>query len=283
MRFNVYLLVLLGAVALGGCRKEPERVNEVVAISAANLPTDPEDKAWERAPEHVAKLVPQDLVEPRLMNTSTSEVKVRAITNGSEVAFRMEWLDGDKNDAPGPGKFSDACAVQIPAQLDKEAPDPQMGGQGKIVQVTYWRADWEASVNGRRDGIRDLYPNASIDHYPFEAKSLDRGSDAQKAMALRYAPAHTLGNLRAGPRSSAVEDLTANGPGTLTPAISRGSKGKGIHGQEGWSVVISRKLPEGLGPRQRTQVALAVWQGSRQEAGARKMRSGWIPLLVRGS
>ena len=31
----------------------------------------------------------------------------------------------------------------------------------------------------------------------------------------------------------------------------------------------------------RTQVAVAVWEGSKDEAGARKMRSQWIPLLVR--
>jgi hypothetical protein len=29
-------------------------------------------------------------------------------------------------------------------------------------------------------------------------------------------------------------------------------------------------------------MAFAVWQGSRTEAGARKMRTGWIPLVRRG-
>ena len=28
-------------------------------------------------------------------------------------------------------------------------------------------------------------------------------------------------------------------------------------------------------------IALAVWQGSQQESGARKMRTGWIPLVRR--
>jgi hypothetical protein len=204
---------------------------------------------------------------------------VRAVTNGSEIAFRLEWADENRSDTPGPGRMVDACAVQIPQSLGKEPPDPQMGMAGRAVQVTYWRADWQAAVEGRGDTIRDLYPNAAIDHYPFEAKSLEPGSPAQKEMALRYAPARTLGNVRSGPRTQPVEDLIASGPGTLSPGPSLGSSGQGRHGESLWSVVIRRPLPEGLARGQRTQVAFAVWQGSRQEAGARKMRTGWIPLL----
>jgi hypothetical protein len=225
------------------------------------------------------KMIPQDLVEPRLMNPSTAEVKVRALTNGTEIAFRLEWLDENQSDTPGPARMVDACAVQIPQKIDKEPPDPQMGMMGKLVQVTYWRADWQAAVDGRGDTIRDLYPNAAIDHYPFEAKPLEPGSQAQKEMASRYAPARTLGNIRSGPRAQPVEDLIASGPGTLAPGPSLGSTGRGRHDKVGWSVVMRRPLPEGLAPGQRDQVAFAVWQGSQREAGSRKMRTGWIPLL----
>jgi DMSO reductase family type II enzyme heme b subunit len=275
-------IVVAFVLALVSCQREPQRTQEVVAVPAANLPADPADSAWDTAPEHLAKLIPQDLVEPRLMTASTAEVKVRALTNGSDVAFRLEWADANQSDAPGPGKMVDACAVQTPEKIEKDLTDPQMGRDGKSVQVTYWRADWQAIVNGRGDTIRDLYPNASIDHYPHDAKPLEPGSAAQKEMALRYSPARALGNVRGGPRTVPVEDLVSHGPATLAPGPSLGSKGKGIHGEQRWSVVISRKLPEGLGVRQRTHIALAVWQGSQQEAGSRKMRTGWIPLLRRG-
>ena len=154
-------------------------------------------------------------------------MKVRALTNGTEIVFRLEWADDSKSDTPGPAKMVDACAVQIPQKLEKEPPDPQMGMAGKAVQVTYWRADWQASVDGRGDTIRDLYPNAAIDHYPFEAKSLEPGSKAQKEMALRYAPARTLGNIRSGPRAQPVEDLIASGPGTLGSGTFPGLHGQG--------------------------------------------------------
>jgi DMSO reductase family type II enzyme heme b subunit len=255
---------------------------EVVALGVAQLPSDPGDAAWNNAPEHLAKLVPQDLVEPRQLKPTTAEMKVRALAAGSDIAFRLEWSDANLSDAPGPAKMVDAAAVQIPQGLAKEPPAPQMGEGGKPVQVTYWRADWQASVNGRGDTIRDLYPNASVDHYPFEAKPLEKNAAAQREAALRYAPARALGNIRSGPRSAPVEDLLATGPGTLRPGPSLGSKGKGTYNTGAWTVVISRRLPDGLTPGQRTHIALAVWQGSELETGSRKMRSGWIPLLFRG-
>lgn len=278
MRHTVLIVLLLA----GGCARAPKPVSEVVAVSAAPLPASPADSAWDRAPEHIARMVPQDLVEPRLLTPSTPEVRVRALTNGAEICFRLEWEDATRSDTPGPSKMADACAVQIPEKIEKDLPEPQMGQDGKRVQVTYWRADWQATVDGRGDTIRDLYPNASIDHYPYDAKTIEGGDRAHKEMALRYAPARALGNLRAGPRSQPVEDLIATGPGTLSPGPSLGAKGKGIYGRKRWSVVISRKLPDGLGVNQRTHVALAVWEGSQHETGARKMRTGWIPLVRRG-
>jgi DMSO reductase family type II enzyme heme b subunit len=255
---------------------------EVVASTTRQIPLDPADGAWDETSEHTAKLVLQDLVEPRLMKASTAEVKVRALTNGSDIAFRMAWTDPDKSDMPGPSRFVDACAVQLPKKLEKDPPAPQMGETGRQVEVTYWRADWQASVGGRGDTIQDLYPRATIDHYPFEAKSLEKGSAEQKEMARRYSPADAVGNRRSGPRETPVEDLVADGPGTLIRAPETTSKGKGQRSRDGWAVVISRRLPQGLTPRGRTQIAFAVWEGSSGESGARKMRTGWVPLLVEG-
>jgi Ethylbenzene dehydrogenase len=268
-------------VLLGACNRGVQRTMEVVAIPAATIPLEPGDAAWRNAPEYAAKLLLQDLVEPRLMKASTPEVLVRSLTTGSEIAFRLQWADPTVDDIPGPGRFIDSCAVQIPKVIDPNLPDPQMGQPGKPVQITFWRADWQASVNGRPDEIRSIYPNASIDHYPFQAKPLVPGSVEQKEMAKRYAPADAVGNRRAGPREAPVEDLAAEGPGTLAPTQETKSKGKGIHDAQGWTVVIIRPLPAGFGPKARTQVAFAVWEGSHDEAGARKMRTGWAPLAAK--
>ncbi len=281
MRSLKLLLVIAFVILLGACSRSVQRTTEVVSIPSATLPLSPGDNAWSTAPEYAAKLLMQDLVEPRLMKASMSEVLVRSLTNGSEIAFRLQWADPTVDDLPGPGRFIDSCAVQIPSVTDPNLPDPQMGQPGKPVQITFWRADWQASVDGRPDDIHSIYPNASIDHYPFQAKPLEPGSAAQKEMAKRYAPAEAVGNRRAGPREMPVEDLAAEGPGTLAPAEQRKSRGKGMHDAQGWTVVIVRPMPAGFGPKTRTQVAFAVWEGSHDEAGARKMRTGWAPLAAR--
>jgi len=276
------VLLLSVAIAAGAsCRRAPAPTPEVVAISAATLPVDPGDAAWQTAPEHVTTLLLQDLVEPRLTKPSTKEVRVRALSNGSEIAFRLEWADGVANDLPGAGRFPDGCAVQLPQKADVNAPDPQMGQQGRAVEIAYWRADWQATVNGRDDTIQALYPNATVGHDPFEARPLEPGSGAQRQMARRYAPADAVGNRRGGLRQSAVEDLVAEGPGTLSPAPTTTSRGRAMRTQNGWAVVITRRMPDGLGPRARTQVAFAVWEGSAQESGSRKMRTGWVGLSMR--
>jgi len=271
----------VACLLLAGCGRPAQTTNEVVAVSAQKIPLSPDDPAWRYAPEHIARLLPQDLVEPRLMKPSTVEVRAQAITNGAEMAFRLHWADPEQDDRPGPGRMIDACAVQIPRAIDPNPPAPQMGETGRTVDIVYWRADWQAALDGSRESITDLYPNASIDHYPFQAQSLEPGSEPQNEMALRYAPAEAAGNLRAGRRSTPVESLVAEGPGTLSPASESKVDGRGAWTKDGWVVVLTRKLPEGLSGRVRSQVAFAIWEGSQGESGARKMRTGWIPLSIK--
>ncbi|MGC8794138.1 MAG: ethylbenzene dehydrogenase-related protein [Bryobacteraceae bacterium] len=281
MQATIRLLgVTLGLLAASGCRRSPQPTLEVIAVFVQKIPLDAHDRAWSDAPEHMAALLPQDVVEPRLLQPSTPMVRVRALTDGNELAFRLEWQDPSRDDVAAPGRFPDACAVQLPALNSPEPPNPQMGEPGRPVQLTYWRADWQAWSEGRRDNIRELYPNASVDHYPFAAPSLAPGSTAQKELLRLYAPAEAAGNRRAGPRASPVEDLVAEGPGTLAPAPQSLSRGKGVFSQGAWRVVLARSLTRDLGPGSRSVVAFAVWQGGRQETGARKMRSGWIPLRL---
>jgi DMSO reductase family type II enzyme heme b subunit len=280
---TIAVITAIAAILPAACAKTLAPVTEVVAVSAAALPATPDDAAWNTVPEHVAKLIPQDLVEPRLLTPSTAEVHVRAMTNGTSVVFRLEWADETKSDAPGPAQMVDACSIQIPQKFDPQPPAPQMGEPGKPVEVVYWRADWQATMDGRGDTIRDLYPNAAIDHYPFNAQSLQKDSPEQAEMAKRYAPARALGNIRSGPRTTPVEDLVAEGPSTLAPAAPRGSTGRGVWANGRWTVVIARPWPQGVPAGQRSNIAFAVWQGAQREAGARKMRTGWIPLSAKAA
>lgn len=277
------LFCLIGLPALlAGCRAEPahETTTEVRVLRRDAVPIDPGDRAWQEAPEHRATLLLQDMVEPRLLTASTPELRVRAFTDGTKLAVRLEWPDPTPNDVPGPAKFSDACAVQLPVQRSADAPAPQMGEPGRPVEITYWRASWQATVDGRPDDIRALYPGAAVDGYPFDAASLAPGSPEQVAMAKRYAPARALGNDLAGPRTQPVQDLVSEGPGTLRPAAHARSAGRGLRTEWGWSVVLVRPLASEAGGEAPSVIAFAVWSGENGEVGARKMRTGWVPLRI---
>ena len=276
--FHVATVGLMALFAAAAAAAPP--TTEVVAVRRPTLPSTPADAVWRDAPVYTAALIPQDMVEPRLLEASTDKVDVRALTDGARIAFRLEWTDATRDDVPGVGRFSDACAVQLPVKVEADVPAPQMGEPQRAVEITYWRAFWQSSVDGREDSIRALYPNATVDHYPFEAATLEPGSQTQRDMASRYAPARALNNPMAGPRQQPVQDLIAEGPGTIRPAPQTHSNGNGVRTDTGWAVVLSRPLPTGLERGRRTQVAFAVWQGAHQEAGARKMRSVWVPLLV---
>jgi hypothetical protein len=279
--YAIVMVLLVGLTV--GCREKKEEtppVTDVVAEKVASLPTSPTDDAWSQVSEMNIELMLQDQVDPRLLEESTETVRVRALSDGNRVAFRLEWNDETQDDRSTSAMFGDACAVQLPAEIEPDVPSPQMGEEGRPVHIAYWSAVWQAAVEGRGDTVEDLYPNMSIDHYPFEAESLEKGSPEQEAMAARYAPAHALHNMMGGPRDNPVQDLIAEGPGTLAPAETTTSKGSGQRNENGWSVVITRQLPKGVDSDAPAQVAFAIWNGAKDEVGARKMRTGWITLEI---
>ncbi|GAB6187745.1 ethylbenzene dehydrogenase-related protein [Thermopirellula anaerolimosa] len=282
-------IIVIGSACLAsmwatGCRKPAGTapLAEVTAITADTLPEDPDDPAWRAAPEYQAALLLQDLVEPRLMTASTPVLRVRALLAGERLAVRLEWDDATQDDVLGAAAFSDACAVQVPQVVEDVLPAPQMGESGRPVEITLWKAVWQRNLESEDRGIRSVYPNAVVDHYPFEAASLKPGSPPQREMADRYAPAKHVGNDIAQPKSSPVQDLTAEGPGTIT-VQPQGSIGRGRRTQTGWAVVIVRKLGRGFTPDHLGQIAFAVWDAAHGEVGSRKMRTAWIPLKMGGT
>jgi DMSO reductase family type II enzyme heme b subunit len=276
----LHVPILLALAACSHPHEAAPPTEVLVQAVGGALPADPGDALWASAREFPAALIPQDMVEPRQLAPSTLEVRVRALSDGARIAFRLEWQDASRDDMQMPAQFSDACAVQLPSKTTPDVPAPQMGEPGRPVEITYWRASWQATVDGRPDTIQAFHPNAIPFIYPFDAASLKPGSEDQLEMQRRYAPARALGNRMAGPREKPVEDLLAEGPGTLASGTGIDGDGRGKRTADGWAIVLSRRLPAGLAPGQRTQVAFAIWQGAQQEVGARKMRTGWTPMLL---
>ncbi|OFW05214.1 MAG: hypothetical protein A3I61_10680 [Acidobacteria bacterium RIFCSPLOWO2_02_FULL_68_18] len=274
-------------VITGACRRGPAiDTIQIAAVAASGaLPTDdPLSALWDRAPEHPAALLVQDIVEPKLLQPGVTRVDVRALHNGEWIAFRLGWADATRSMLAQSGVTSDSVAIQFPVQAGSQVPDPAMGEVGKAVHLLYWKALWqddaERAVRGQ-DRVSALYPNAAIDHYPFLANPA-----AKEEMARRYAPADAAGNpITRRASTSPVQELVAEGYGTTTAAATQKALGRGVWRDGRWLVAIARPLEEGDGVArltvgQRTFVAVAVWDGALRQAGARKMRSVWIPLVL---
>jgi DMSO reductase family type II enzyme heme b subunit len=281
-------LIAVGLIALAGCARRPQVDTQQVAakyVTAALPFEDPSAKLWDQASEHPAKMMVQDIAEPRLLEPGVSLVKVRALHNREWVVFRLEWDDATQDLIPHSGKNSDAAAIQFPLVQSADVPDPAMGQAGKGVRIWYWKALWQddqqRAAAGGGDRIAALYPNATSDHYPYEA-----GGAARAEMELRYAPAKAAGNpilVRAG--AAPVQVLTAEGFGDTTPSSEQTARGVGRWKDGRWQVTIARPLAGGaalgeLEVGKRGYIAFAVWDGDKQHAGARKMRSGWIAFQL---
>lgn len=272
-------------VLASACTRGPAlNATEVRVVRASGeLPAlDPESSVWDVAGQHPARLMVQDVTEPRLTKPGVDLVNVRAVHDGSTVVFRLEWADATRDVIPDVGRGSDAVAIQLPLRPGADVPDAAMGEKGKGVQIAYWKSVWQddAERGTQKDRLSALHPNATTDHYPPQA-----GGEARQEMERRYAPAQAANNPMLGARNGAVQEIVAEGFGSATPTPAQRATGRGVWSNGRWLATIARPLNEGEGsanlqPGQRTYVAFAVWDGAERQTGARKMRSGWIPLVV---
>jgi len=97
------------------------------------------------------------------------------------------------------------------------------------------------------------------------------------------------GNIVSDPqRKSAVEDLSAQGFGTLRarPVIEQKIEARGVHGQGSYEVLFRRSLAApgkgavSLTPDSTVPVAFAVWNGSAGDRDGKKSVTIWQDLRI---
>ncbi len=281
------LIVFTLARCAGETKEAEPAAKAVVArfVSAGLGDVAPDSAVWLEAPEMTVSMLGQDLTDPKLPESALSEIRVRALSDTRSVAFRMEWLDSTR-DAVDSGKlYSDAVAVQIPPAPGGMVPDSTMGQADKPVHIHLWKASYQDAVRLDEWSLNQTFPNATVDHYPFDAA----GGDAKEELTEQYTIALAAGNPLIKKSGGGVDDLIAHGFGTLTHLPKQVSKGWSRWENGRWTVVILRPLSEsewpggaGLKPGRNTFVAFAVWDGGKGQAGSRKMRSVWAPLELGG-
>lgn len=281
-----FLILTIGFVSYSS--GEPLIVSKAIK---GDLPLDPMDSIWDTAKAAVIPLAPQNLATPGITKPTIQSVKVWSLHNNKDIAFRIEWYDPTRDDTVNMSdKFSDACALQLPLNTDEE-PSIMMGQKGIPVHIIQWRASWEKDMAMGYQDVEHAYPNYNIDGYPMmmgRPKAVYPISDFPKEARV-FMPGLSVGNSLSNPNITlSVEELNAEGFGTLTVQEKQNSKGKGVWDYAYWKVVILKPLNSGdiadtvITPGKTVPLAIAVWDGGKNNVGGRKNFSegGWIGLKI---
>lgn len=291
---NRLLALLIGLLALAALwLKAPLVSSQGLTIVAAtvegDLPLDaPASDAWQQTTAVEVPMSAQMIARPIMPETNAKAVTVRALHNGAQVAFLLEWQDATRNDTTlRVDDFRDGAAIQFPV-LEGQ-PFYCMGQQGGDVNIWHWKADWQAALIAQQN-LQATYPNIAVDQYPFTEPSEDIYLAAYAD--INYLTAEAAGNYMALPvHGSPVEDLVAGGFGSLTTQSLEGQnvQGYGEWSDGVWRVIFSRDLNSteaediSLAPEKLYSVAFAAWDGANQERNGSKSTSQWVSFQLGGA
>jgi len=199
---------------------------------------------------------------------ATRAATLRAVHDGREIAFLLEWENPDPAREEGRIQdYVDRASLQFSIR-----PEPGFVGMGDPLNpVVLWQ--WAAlSDLTKADMVTAAYPSRKTDIYP------DAGDTYYSAMMA--------GNPISDKPAGGVEEAMAHGPGTLTTIESPSSR---VHGAAEWKDgvwrVLFRRLLSARGardvefaPGRKTPVAIGIWDGKQADRDGRKNVTSWLTL-----
>lgn len=244
------------------------------AISASIDEADPWSSVWDNAPAQVVPLSTQNIAPP-FGGGTVDTLTVRALHDGQRLFVLLEWADAEPSETVNSAHaFADAAAVQFPANTAGSVPPFTMGGASAPVNIWQWKALWQADIANGFSTMQTRYPNTAVDFYP---------------EGTLYQPALHVGNpLSSRTHTSPVENLVAEGFGTLTTAEVQDVAGAGAWRDGTWRALFARDMQsvdDGLAefaPGQSTSIAFAVWNGGDGDRNGQKSIAPWIDLDLGG-
>ncbi len=253
----------------------------VVPYVDAELPIDPAAGMWDDAPPVTIGLTAQTLTIP-WGGGHVTEVEVRGLHNGRNIAFLMSWADpAPEMDLAAGDAFGDAAAIQFPVEAGV-IPSPFMGDEVNPVNIWQWQAAWQRDI--------DEGALADVDrvHPPHGAPYADEVMSELGETSWRAALA--AGNWRAmRERATPVENTISAGFNTLATLPQQPVQGRGEWEDGRWKVVFQRAFDTGhegdagfeVGGE--TSFNVAVWDGASGDRGGQKSVSLiWRPLEIGG-
>ncbi len=243
------------------------------------LPLDPYHESWKQAPVVQIELIPQSITTPSIFEAKIQKLYARALHNGEEIAFLLEWDDETRDVVADIDRYSDAAAVMFPSHETpgEEVVAPFTMGDGENpVNIWFWKASWQEKVEAPR-----IY---------YAPDPLRRPLRPEKGETEGFRGGVLAGNPVSGPRRTPVANAIAWGFGTLTELHPEKTEfpidGLGKWQAKRWAVTVKRslaghsELEAGFKAGEASHIAFAVWNGSENQRGARKVFSIWYDLTV---
>lgn len=244
---------------------------------------DPDDERWDGAPVTRAAMQPQQQAPPFLHTPTIATLDVRALFDGTTLAFLLEWDDAADDHIEHMAAFRDAAAVMIPLDGGAQPPPITMGSNDRPVYIAQWKASWQHDVDEGFQDVDRAFPRWFNDVYPGHETLAALGMDGTAAET--FYPGLAAGNpMSDQARRSPVEELVAVGFGTLTTRAEQHARGRGVHRDGRWRVAIGVSMDGDDAPALRgaslVPVAFALWDGGAQQVGSRKHFAGWLDCYV---
>ena len=140
--FAFLVVLVVTAFVLGGLGI-PIVSSEGMIIRApwvsGDIPSAPEDPAWQKIPPMTLPLSGQIITRPVWPEPTARALTVRTMHNGTDIAFLLEWQDNTRNDRLTPGTFRDGVALGLP--LGDAPAFFCMGQLDHYINIWHWKAD----------------------------------------------------------------------------------------------------------------------------------------------
>ena len=225
---------------------------------SGNIPSTPEDPAWQKIPPMTLPLSGQIITRPVWPEPTARALTVRTMHNGTDIAFLLEWQDNTRNDRLTPGTFRDGVALGLP--LGDAPAFFCMGQLDHYINIWHWKADWQSDIDRRA------------------ARTTEKEKGSGEPRKFEVIPR----------RASSVEDLIGGGFSTLTTKEKQGRvQGRATWKDGMWRVVMRRPLSSEeqeneakLVPGRIQTVSFAVWNGENKERNGQKAIAPWFQLSL---
>jgi len=237
----------------------------------------PTSSAWEYVKATTIHLYPQTTVTMNdkkaneiNKNAKAKEARVKAIYDGKNIAFLLEWPDGTKSVQQGlrSDVYGDGFAVQLPVNYKdpKKLPYIGMGSEGRPVVIHLQKAVqpiYEPNGNGNVGDQQNVLSKNKF------GKDIEAYNEKVSKLAVKD---YQRSFISEGFRSmTEIKD----GSEKFSADMS--------YGNNTWKGTVIRPLKDSyLNLKGSFPVAFAAWDGSKLNRDGLKLLSSWIPVKLVG-